>query len=55
MNPNPPEQIPDEALVPLGDYRKLQSLCARAADALDCHNLDHLQDDLVAELRKAAE
>jgi hypothetical protein len=31
-----------------------KSLMTCAADALDCHNLDHLQDDLIAELRKAA-
>jgi len=30
-------------------------LLTRAADALECHNLDHLQDELIAELRKAAQ
>lgn len=33
----------------------LERLIARAANALDCHNLDHLQDDLITDLRKAAQ
>ena len=33
----------------------LKALIARAAEALECHNLDYLQDDLIAQLRKAAE
>jgi len=37
------------------ECKQLRVLCARAADALECHNLDHLQDDLIADLRKAAE
>ena len=37
------------------ENKELKALLTRAADALDCHNLDHLQDDLIDELRKAAE
>jgi hypothetical protein len=37
------------------NWRRMKALLIRAADALDYYNLDHLQDDLIAELRKAAE
>ena len=33
---------------------ELSKLCLRAADTLECRNLDHLPDDLIDELRKAA-
>jgi hypothetical protein len=38
-----------------GQCARLRGLLTQAADALDCHNLDHLQDDLIAELREAAQ
>jgi hypothetical protein len=34
---------------------RLKALLTRAADALECHNHDRLQDGLIAELRKAAQ
>jgi hypothetical protein len=37
------------------DYgEEIRALLTCAADALECYNLDHLQDNLIDELRKAA-
>ena len=44
-----------KALALVLDNEGLKRLCVRAAEALDSYNFDHLQDDLIAELRKAAE
>jgi hypothetical protein len=49
------------ALEPMGFIKRqgaeivgLKELLRRAAEALACCNLDHLQDDLIAEVRQAA-
>jgi chromosome segregation ATPase len=34
-------------------WRESKDLITRLADALECHNLDHLQDALIDEARKA--
>ena len=47
--------VAEVALVREQEIIGLKILCAQAAEALDCHNLDHLQDALIADLRKAAE
>jgi septal ring factor EnvC (AmiA/AmiB activator) len=49
------EQLRNEIVVLQRNEFYFEELVCRAADALDYHNLDHLQDDLIAELRKAAE